>query len=497
MPKKITVQKIDTAKDIVTQFIEDDTEEITLIIPKFSQLAQSESSFKLISKAAAATGKKLTIESVDDQVIQLAKAVNLEASNPFFAGENNKPKSWQEIEKELELDGEIEEFKPTLAQAPVLVRGKGRGGIGRYLLWLVILAVIAVPLYWLAFNVLPRAEIKIVTKKTDWTFNDLAEIKKDGEIPSAVVVETKNAQLTFPATGKKVVSQKASGKITVFNAYSSDPQQLVATTRFVTKEGKIYRLVKSITIPGAKVEDNKITPSSIAAEVLADRPGPDYNIAGGEKLTIPGFKGTKKYAGFYGESSEIGGGKIGEVAYPNDDDIKAAKEKIAKVLEDSLNVELPSRLPPDFKLVEGAKEFSLVKATVNPETNAAGEFAVIAEGQVRVVGFRERDLIAYLSAKMRGKLGDDYAFKEKHLNYDIAKVNFDKEEMSLPVDFAAVAHIPVDAANLKKTIVGKSEKDLKKFIFQVPGLKSAEVALWPFYVKNVPLKADLVSILID
>ena len=494
MAKKINVDKTETAKDIIAQLIEDDDAEVTLVVPKFSKLAEVESSFKLLKKAAVATGKKLTIESVDDQVVQLAKAVNIEAVNPFFANGNGKPKSWKEIERELELGGE-EEFRPA-ASGSAFARTTTRRR--HWWLWLAALIILLVPLYWLAFNVLPRAEIKIVTEKTDWSFNDLAEIKKDGEIPSEVAVETKNAQVTFPATGKKVVSQKAGGKIIIYNAFSSEPQQLVATTRFVTEEGKIYRLVKSVAIPGAEVKDNKITASSIAAEVTADKPGPDYNIGSGKKLTIPGFKSiTAKYKGFYGETGDIGGGRIGEVAYPTDNDIKAAKVKIANVLEDALNIELPARLPPGFKLVEGAKQFNLVKANVNPETNESGEFSVIAEGQVKVVGFVEKDLLAYLEGKMKAKLGDKYVFKEKKINYDVAKADFEKEEMSLPVDFVAVAHIPVDADGLRKEVAGKSEKELRELIFKIPGLKSAEVALRPFYVKNVPLKADVVSILVD
>ena len=42
----------------------------------------------------------------------------------------------------------------------------------------------------------------------------------------------------FPASGEQNVSLKAQGTITIYNAYSSSPQSLVATTRFVTPAGE-------------------------------------------------------------------------------------------------------------------------------------------------------------------------------------------------------------------------------------------------------------------
>jgi len=353
---------------------------------------------------------------------------------------------------------------------------------------------LAFPLYWLAFTVLPRAEVMIITKKTDWRFNDLVAVEKDGVVPTQVLLEKKNAQITFPAAGKKVVSQKAGGKITVFNAFSSEPQQLVATTRFVTEEGRIYRLVKSVTIPGAKVEENKITPSLIAAEVSADKPGADYNIGPGKKLTIPGFKGSRKYAGFYGESGEISGGKIGEVAYPTDDDIKKAKDKVASVLREALALQLPTRLEPGSILVEGAQQFSLTKATVNPETNEAGEFSVIAEGETRAVVFREKDLLAFLENKMKAELGQNYTFKNHQIKYDVARVDFGKVSLSLPVDFSGTAYIPVDVAALRQKIAGKSKTELKDIVFALPGLDKVQASLWPIYVNYVP---DQLKIIVD
>ncbi len=73
-------------------------------------------------------------------------------------------------------------------------------------------------------------------------------------------------------------------------------------TRFLALDGKIFRLTKGITVPGAKIVEGKIIPSSIEAAVIADQPGEAYNIGPVSRFSIPGLKGTPKYEAFYAES---------------------------------------------------------------------------------------------------------------------------------------------------------------------------------------------------
>ena len=60
------------------------------------------------------------------------------------------------------------------------------------------------------------------------------------------------------ATAEKEVSQKASGKIIIYNNYSTVSQRLINNTRFEANSGKIYRINSSIVVPGYKKVDGKI-----------------------------------------------------------------------------------------------------------------------------------------------------------------------------------------------------------------------------------------------
>lgn len=105
---------------------------------------------------------------------------------------------------------------------------------------------------------------------------------------------------------------KASGTITAFNEYGSESQLLIASTRFLSSNGKIFRTTKDIYIPGANIIDDEIIPSSIDVEVMADYWGSEYNI-GPSDFTIPGFKGTVKYVSLYGKSDTAMSGGSNEI----------------------------------------------------------------------------------------------------------------------------------------------------------------------------------------
>ncbi len=75
--------------------------------------------------------------------------------------------------------------------------------------------------------------------------------------------------------GKNVTGKKAEGSVTIYNEFSNAPQPLVATTRLETSDGKIFRIVKGVTVPGTTLVDGEIKPGAIEVQVVADQPGSD------------------------------------------------------------------------------------------------------------------------------------------------------------------------------------------------------------------------------
>lgn len=130
----------------------------------------------------------------------------------------------------------------------------------------------------------------------------------------------------------KEVNEKATGEITIYNNYSGESQVLIKNTRFQSPDGKIFRIGDSVEVPG-KIGN---TPGSIKAKVSADSYGADYNISATD-FTIPGFKGTARYEGFYAKSSSsMTGGISGMVQVVSKGDIENANTELKPELENKL-----------------------------------------------------------------------------------------------------------------------------------------------------------------
>jgi len=78
---------------------------------------------------------------------------------------------------------------------------------------------------------------------------------------------------SVPATGEEEVELKSSGKIVVYNNFSSEPQRLIVRTRFENPEGLVYRIPESIVVPGRINKNGATIPGSIEVEVFADEVG--------------------------------------------------------------------------------------------------------------------------------------------------------------------------------------------------------------------------------
>jgi len=547
--KKININKSDEAALIVEKIIEADSKEVVLIIPRFSQLAESLSNFHLLKREAETIDKKILIESVDNRVVELAELAGIEAINPFFVKNKRQfsdiiPKkepglaghaigrtrksSKATIQKDEDEDTEkqsydfdaeptnkktffkerqveeIEEepFRKTsileeLEEKESIFKGAYfKGALGALILSFVIYG---------AMVFLPKADLKIITKKVDWAYNDsvITQISAKSDpktltIANQKFTSTKNTEMKFLATGKKQVADKATGKITIYNSYSSDPQTLIVNTRFLSPEGKIFLLTKGIVVPGAKISEGKILPSSIDANVIAEKAGEEYNLGPIKLFTIPGFKGSPKYNAFYGESKEsMRGGFVGEISYPTASDLADATKKIKEALESNLKTTLYAQISSDFKILEGASAFTTLKQENKQEVDKDGNFSIFADAQLTIIAFKEADLVDVLKQRAESENDGLYNVKSFTLEYGIARMDVATNRLSFPINYKAVLSYKIDTDKLKSEIMGKTDVELRKAIFSLPGLDTANISLWPFWVKSVPNKLNKINIAVD
>jgi len=537
--KKIYANKTDSCATVVHKVISSGLDEFILYFPKAAEIAENPKNFKLLKREAAAVGKTIVIESVDGNLLEMAFAAGFEVVDGLFnrsaspsskvplmdimpakskleslsAGapetepdevdlSDEKPEQAQESPE----TGEVREEEPTV-KAEEYRAPRRRISPWKKMGFATAFAASLGIVGYLALFILPTAKISIERKKTDWSFTGTvtASVKApavsgtDLQIPSQIFTVSKNGIYKFPASGSEVVKRKASGKVTIWNAYSSEIQQLVKNTRFVTPEGKVYRIVSAVTVPGAKISEGKIQASSVEVDIVADEPGEAYNTGPVAKLRIPGFQGSPKYDGFYGEfKTDVSGGFVGEMKVPTDDDIKRAKEETAAKVDAAVKSSVMMTIPPEFKVVESAIAYEVTKSEVVSDADEKGEFSYGVIMEAKVPAYKEEDLIALMGEKFKEQNADPYDLIVKELAYSSdPSADLSSGKISLPVEFSGTWARSFDPSVFRGEILGASEESLKSSIFAIPGVLSAKADLWPFWATSVPTNPEKIEISVD
>lgn len=354
---------------------------------------------------------------------------------------------------------------------------------------------------------LPTTKI-VISPKTEKVNFDLVVIGSEdishldeslNKIPLQELRIEKTKSKRFMASGEKQLNERARGMITIYNEYSSSPQTLVATTRFESPEGKTFRITEKVVVPGAKIEEGRIVPSTLKAEVVADQPGADYNI-GPTNFTIPGFKGTAKYAGFYAKSeASMTGGSTEKIKIVLASDLKEAKENLTEELKNEVKETLQGQIPADFKLVEGGIKEEITEISAVEEGSQADDFTIEMKAVARALLFKEEDLkkivdlnlISNISEKKR-PLSETQQIKryEPTIDWSAKEVAFSlgiEEEVAWRMDIQA----------LKEDLAGQTETEVRKYLAGRPEIKTAKVTFWPFWVKRIPIQKKKIKITID
>lgn len=195
----------------------------------------------------------------------------------------------------------------------------------------------------------------LVTPKTVTVILDSNEVAYKSPAPDKLGFDIMKFEgvdsAVVPAGAVERVDTKALGTITIKNTYSAAPQKLVANTRFQTPEGRIYRIIAPVTIPGRTKDAAAPIPGTIDVAVVADQPGDEYNRASTTTMTIPGFSGDPREAAITAETrGALAGGFSGMRAEPAQPDIDSAVTVLKKATSDKLIASALSQKPDGFQL---------------------------------------------------------------------------------------------------------------------------------------------------
>ncbi|OHA46506.1 MAG: hypothetical protein A2541_00155 [Candidatus Taylorbacteria bacterium RIFOXYD2_FULL_36_9] len=362
-----------------------------------------------------------------------------------------------------------------------------------------IIAVICLLALFFGLSLVFSSATVIITPRTEKiSFNNETYITKlDSSAQTDLSFEVLNVKQTegqvVEATEEKEVSQKASGKIVIYNNYSTVSQRLINKTRFEASNGKVYRINSSVIVPGLKKVNGQTLPGSIEAVVYADQAGEDYNLkladlAGDFK--IPGFKGDPRYQGFYARlKTDITGGLIGKQRIVSNDLRKVTEDLIKVKLKEQLLKELYAVKPENYLIF---KDGYIINYSRLPDMVVdKNSVKINLEGNLSAVVFNSLKLSKYFAVK---KIEGFDGLPTEFISTDSLIVLFKPEDLSslgknktleIKLTGEGIIKWQYDSEALKQDLVGKSEADFKnlmvKYKNSVSGIKVFFRPIWTRY----------------
>jgi hypothetical protein len=329
------------------------------------------------------------------------------------------------------------------------------------------------------------------------------------EIPldSMITLSSKDSRLPFETTSvdssiKEQVAlsesvnkqEKASGKIVLYNTYSTTNQPLVTGTRFTTKEGLIYKLQNSVAVPGYTNINGKKVPGTVEATIVAADYGEKYNTESAV-LSIIAFSGTQKYDLIYAKTSgPISGGLNGVYyTYTSKDEESTTQEKTI-VLTNRLKELIRKQVPSDYVYIEGLYVLSIDEHKVF--YSKTPEASVGIDGNLTQVVFPYESFQKYIYAKYP-ELNSSVELDLSGITGKILSVQEDDENptFTISLDGQIRQSKVINVEQTKETFAGQKKSLFPEKINEFSdSISSAELHIKPFWVHRIPKAINRITI---
>jgi hypothetical protein len=413
----------------------------------------------------------------------------------FFKAEDEA----MDVQKKFfsDLVSEIKVKKATgLSAEPEIIQNKSpKKRISLYsrlaLKFLLLVGVLAVLVFYFSFSkltilVTPQVEtigdtlfLRVGNGNTASSTDDARE-KINGTVNEYSVDISK----VYPATGEDaLIGQEVTGKVTLVNNYVKD-QPLVATTRLLSSDNKLFRLKSAVTIPaGGKIE----------AEVYADKASADMAINSAH-FTIPGL-----WAGLqdkiYADSVEPFSFQSSSEKYVKASDLQLALRDV-----DSL-VMAKAKEGQNFS-ADNIVLYQILDS-VDAKTSAqagdkVNEFTLTIKAKVAGVVFAKQDVEKLATAKLNLLIPDDKElseFKPESLSYTLENYDETEKTAAVKASFSGLMILKNNADIIdREKLVNLNSSQIATYLSDYPEIGHYELKFFPTFIKKAPHLIDRIEV---
>lgn len=285
----------------------------------------------------------------------------------------------------------------------------------------------------------------------------------------------------------RAVEGTTTGQVRIYNDFSRE-QPLVATTRLLASDGRLYHTREGVVVPAG---------GSVDVEAYADEDGRQYDFTKSIDFTIPGLSESMQRF-VYAESITpfTGGSTVVRLLTKEDMD------KAAELLRESILEEAKAKLRSevnDARFTESAYIAELVdKNTSVSLGEEADSFLMSMKLNVTGVFYSKMDMEALVRKGVQENVpeGREIVSPEpSRLTFEVDSVDTAGERARIIVNAEVLTRITsAEGVISKEAILGLPIDQAEHTLEKVQGVDEAEVIVRPSWVRRLPTLKDHISV---
>jgi hypothetical protein len=316
------------------------------------------------------------------------------------------------------------------------------------------------------------------------TVNLSGQVSINGSVQQIMVKEEK----TYEATGANILGDELDGQVTIINNYSQE-KTLVATTRLLSADGKLYRIKNQVTIPAG---------GSTNVDIYTDTPTSTFAI-GPTTFIIPGL-----WAGLqdkiYAKSTTAFVYKSNAQKFVQALDIAKATQDLKASLIQKVNNQFVSNYKGYDKVITQIDKDSLVASSSVKTGDKVDSFKLSLSALVDVVAFQSADITKLAQDKLISVIpvGEKLVGIDKSgMQYNLTDGDFKNGTADLEIPFTGTMSLSdIDNAVDKTKLVGLTGLQIEQYLQGSNKFSDIKLIFTPPFINKAPSLVDRINIII-
>ncbi len=290
---------------------------------------------------------------------------------------------------------------------------------------------------------------------------------------------------SYPATGADYLGEELVGQVKIINNYNKS-QALVAKTRILSPDNKLFRLKNPVTVPAG---------GEVSVDIYVDKASEELAI-GPTNFTIPGlWLGLQDKIYAQSEAPFVFSRKSKK--YVSAEDIEQAARDISESLIKKAKEEAGLSLGTTTGWLYNTDE----AATINIGARSGDkvdQFSVKASGKIIAVSFSKDQAAKLVAAKLNLVVPDDkelVEFKPEAITYNLENYDNSSRVATIKASFSGTMILKKDAAIINpEQMVNLNAAQINSYLKSQPEIKDFQLIFSPAFIKKAPSLVDRIKI---